>query len=192
MLKLIVGLGNPEAQYAHTRHNAGFWLVQQIADQYHIPLTHDKKFHGHVGRGHIAGADVRLLLPDTFMNRSGRAVLSVANFYAIKADEILVVHDELDIQVGLLKLKTGGGHGGHNGLKDIHAVIGAHFHRLRLGIGRPSHPNVADFVLAKPPTDERTAIDHAIAHAIAHLPAIITQPAQAHNLINGFTGQNSR
>lgn len=187
MLKLIVGLGNPGATYAQTRHNAGFWLVQQISDTHQITLNHDKKFHGHIGRGTIAGTDIRLLLPDTFMNKSGLAVAAVARFYGITPDEILVAHDELDIKAGLIKLKTGGGHGGHNGLRDITAQLGANFHRLRIGIGRPAHASqVSSFVLSVATNDERVMIDNAIAHTINHLPMMMDNLEKARNHINSF------
>lgn len=188
MIKLIVGLGNPGATYAQTRHNAGFWLVEKIADNFHITLSHDKKFHGKVGRGMIHGCDVRLLLPDTFMNKSGTAVMAMSQFFNIDISEIVVAHDELDIQAGLIKLKTGGGHGGHNGLKDISLHKGANFHRLRIGIGRPLHSTqVSSFVLSNPTTDERISIEHAMDCAINHLPLIMTGDLdKARNHINGF------
>ena len=110
-IKLIVGLGNPGQQYMFTRHNAGFWFVHHLAQQFNITLSPDKKFHGVTGRGHIHGSDVRLLMPLTFMNKSGQSVVPMVNFYGIKNDELLIVHDELDIPAGSIKLKTDGGHG---------------------------------------------------------------------------------
>lgn len=127
MIKLIVGLGNVGAEYKDTRHNAGFWFVDALTDQFNIALSHDKKFHGDVGRGMIYGQDIRLLKPDTFMNRSGLAVAPLAKFYNITPQEILIIHDELDISAGSLRLKLGGGHGGHNGLKDIVPHLGTDF-----------------------------------------------------------------
>lgn len=187
-IQLIVGLGNTGTQYEHTRHNAGFWFVEQLAQRFGITLSHDKKFHGQVGRGMIHGHDVRLLLPATFMNRSGQAVAPMAKFYGADANAILVAHDELDIAAGAIRLKTGGGHGGHNGLKDIVPHIGSQFHRLRIGIGRPTHSSqVSSFVLSKPSIDERIGIDHAIDCAIDALPKLLAGDIErARNHINGF------
>ncbi|UTO04087.1 aminoacyl-tRNA hydrolase [Moraxella sp. FZLJ2107] len=187
-IKLIVGLGNPGAQYADTRHNAGFWFVETLAQKFGISLNFDKKFHGQVGRGTIYGQDVRLLLPETFMNRSGQAVAPLAKFYNVNADELLVAHDELDIAAGQIRLKTGGGHGGHNGLKDIVPHLGQDFHRLRIGIGRPAHSSqVSNFVLGKPSPDDRIGIDRAIECAVSALQDIIKGDLErARNQINGF------
>lgn len=187
-IKLIVGLGNPGNQYADTRHNAGFWFVENLADRFHISLSFDKKFFGQVGRGTIFGQEVRLLLPETFMNRSGQAVAPLAKFYNINANEILVAHDELDIGVGSIKLKTGGGHGGHNGLRDIVPHLGQDFHRLRVGIGRPAHSSqVSNFVLGKPPASERDHINQAIDCAADALSELMAGKfEQAQNQINGF------
>lgn len=187
-IKLIVGLGNPGSQYADTRHNAGFWFVENLADRFNINLSFDKKFNGQVGRGTIFGQEVRLLLPETFMNRSGQAVAPLAKFYSIQADEILIAHDELDIGVGSIKLKTGGGHGGHNGLKDIVPHLGQDFHRLRIGIGRPAHSSqVSNFVLGKPPANEKDHIEQAIACAVNALADVMAGKLdQARNQINGF------
>lgn len=188
MIKLIVGLGNPTAQYADTRHNAGFWLVERLAEQFNISLSTDKKFHGQVGRGTICGADVRLLMPDTYMNKSGMAVAPLMKFYNISPDELLVAHDELDIGAGLVKLKTGGGHGGHNGLKDIAPHTGLDFHRLRIGIGRPAHSSqVSNFVLSKPSPDDKTAIMRAIDCVVDNLPALLSGDLdKARNAINSL------
>lgn len=187
-IKLIVGLGNPGSQYQHTRHNAGFWFVESLCDKFGISLSFDKKFRAKVGYGMIHNAPVRLLLPETFMNLSGQAVAPFAKFYNFGSDEILVAHDELDIAAGNIKLKTGGGHGGHNGLKDIVPHLGANFHRLRIGIGRPAHSSqVSSFVLNKPMTDERISIDAAIDCAIDAMPMLITGDMdKARNQINGF------
>lgn len=187
MIRLIVGLGNVGATYADTRHNAGFWLVERLADSYGISLNDDKKFFGRVGRGQIAGQEVRLLLPSTLMNLSGKAVAPMLKFYDIATDELLVVHDELDIDAGAIKLKTGGGHGGHNGLRDIMPHVGEGFHRLRVGIGRPMQGNVSGFVLGKPSSDDRIAIDKAIDCAIENLPLLIGGDMEkARSYINGF------
>lgn len=188
MIKLIVGLGNPTAQYADTRHNAGFWLIEQISKTHNIPLSFEKKFFGLVGRGNIAGTDIRLLMPETYMNRSGQAVAPLMKFYNIKANELLIAHDELDIGAGFIKFKTGGGHGGHNGLKDIIPHTGSEFHRLRIGIGRPTHSSqVSNFVLSKPTPDERIDIDKAIDCALENLPLLVHGDfSKAQNTINGF------
>lgn len=183
-IKLIVGLGNPGAEYEATRHNAGFWLVDHLAREGQIALRHDSKFHGLCGRVKIAGHDVWLLQPQTFMNRSGQSVVALAQFYKILPDEILVVHDELDIAPGLVKLKQGGGNGGHNGLKDIQAHLSTpNFWRLRLGIGHPGNKNeVANFVLKPPRKEEQALIDDAVLKSLAVLPKIIqgeTGPAMS-------------
>ncbi len=187
-LKLIVGLGNPGQQYANTRHNAGFWFVEQIANDFNIPLTHEKKFHGLTGRGRVHGHDVRLLLPETFMNKSGQAVVPMVNFFNIDNDQLLIAHDELDIPAGSIKLKTAGGHGGHNGLRDIVPHIGNDFHRLRVGIGHPGHKSkVSAHVLSKPSTEEKVAIDRALEAALNALPKLLDgELEKARADINGF------
>ena len=187
-IKLIVGLGNPGEQYQYTRHNAGFWFVQHLAHQFNIPLSHDKKFHGVTGRGQIHGHDVRLLLPLTFMNKSGQSVVPMVNFYNISNDEILIAHDELDIPAGSIKLKTAGGHGGHNGLRDIVPHIGANFHRLRIGIGHPgAKEQVSGHVLGKAPSSEQALMDAAIDHALSKVKMLVSgQVSQAMNQINAY------
>ncbi|MCW2480691.1 aminoacyl-tRNA hydrolase [Candidatus Symbiopectobacterium sp. NZEC135] len=168
-IKLIVGLANPGAEYAATRHNAGAWYVDQLAEAHRQSLKEEAKFFGYTARLSLAGHDVRLLVPTTFMNLSGKAVAAMATFYRIQPDEILVAHDELDLLPGVAKLKLGGGHGGHNGLKDIMSKLGnnPNFHRLRIGIGHPGDKSkVTGFVLGKPPTSEQTLIDGAIDEAI--------------------------
>lgn len=188
MIKLIVGLGNVGASYVDTRHNAGFWFVEQVADKFGISLSHDKKFHGMVGRGTVCGCDVRLLMPDTLMNRSGQAVAPMAKFYNIAPDEILIVHDELDIKAGSIRLKKGGGHGGHNGLRDIVPHIGAEFYRLRIGIGHPGQASqVSAWVLSKPSADDRTSIDRALDCGMDALELLMAnQEQKAIGLANGF------
>ncbi|ACS85643.1 aminoacyl-tRNA hydrolase [Musicola paradisiaca] len=168
-IKLIVGLANPGAEYAATRHNAGAWYVDQLAEAYRQPLKEESKFFGYTARLQMAGQDVRLLVPTTFMNLSGKAVAAMATFYRIQPEEILVAHDELDLLPGVAKLKLGGGHGGHNGLKDIISKLGnnPNFHRLRIGIGHPGDKNkVVGFVLGKPSAPEQTLIDQAIDEAV--------------------------
>ncbi|HAY7859960.1 TPA: aminoacyl-tRNA hydrolase [Shigella flexneri] len=167
-IKLIVGLANPGAEYAATRHNAGAWFVDLLAERLRAPLREEAKFFGYTPRVTLGGEDVRLLVPTTFMNLSGKAVAAMASFFRINPDEILVAHDELDLPPGVAKFKLGGGHGGHNGLKDIISKLGnnPNFHRLRIGIGHPGDKNkVVGFVLGKPPVSEQKLIDEAIDEA---------------------------
>lgn len=187
-LKLIVGLGNPGQQYAQTRHNTGFWFVAQLAETHGITLNADKKFHGLTGRGQIHGQDIRLLLPMTYMNKSGQAVVPMVNFYGIDNSELLIAHDELDIPAGSIKLKTGGGHGGHNGLRDITPHIGNEFHRLRIGIGHPGHKSkVSGHVLSKPSNDDQIAIEAALEEALSATKLLVTGDIEkARNQINSF------
>ncbi len=188
MIKLIIGLGNIGTAYQDTRHNAGFWFVETLTEKFNIHLADDKKFHGQVGRGTIYGHDIHLLLPNTLMNRSGLAVAPMAKFYNIRSDEILIAHDELDIAAGNIRLKKGGGHGGHNGLRDIVPHIGADFYRLRIGIGRPIHTSkVSDWVLSKPSLDDKISINKAIECSIDALDLLLKNDVQkATNQINGF------
>lgn len=169
-IKLIVGLGNPGKDYESTRHNAGFWFVDELARKAGATFAKEAKFFGWVGKALIAGSPVWLLKPSTFMNRSGQAVAALANFYQIAPEDILVAHDELDLMPGQTKMKQGGGHAGHNGLKDINAKIGSlNFWRLRFGIGHPRtlelEQQVADFVLHPPSKDHRKAINEDIDRA---------------------------
>ncbi len=158
--RLVVGLGNPGAEYEDNRHNLGFWFIDRLAQDLKVALAPQGKFFGHVGRL----GDLWLLKPTTFMNRSGQAVVALARFYKIMPDEILVVHDELDLQPGVIRLKQGGGNGGHNGLKDIQAHLTTpDFWRLRLGIGHPGERNeVVNYVLKAPRREEQELIDRAI------------------------------
>ena len=158
--RLVVGLGNPGAEYEDNRHNLGFWFIDRLAQELKVALAPQGKFFGHVGRL----GDLWLLKPTTFMNRSGQAVVALARFYKIIPDEILVVHDELDLQPGVIRLKQGGGNGGHNGLKDIQAHLTTpDFWRLRLGIGHPGERNeVVNYVLKAPRREEQELIDPAI------------------------------
>ena len=159
-IKLLVGLGNPGDKYAATRHNAGFWWIDEVAAQTNSKLALDAKFFGLAGKL-SSKVDTWLLKPTTFMNARGKSVAALANYYKIKPVEILVIHDELDLPAGGIKLKVGGGHGGHSGLKDIQAALGTKdFWRLRLGIGHPGDRNeVINFVLKPPTKDEQAAID---------------------------------
>jgi len=172
-IRLVVGLGNPGKEYERTRHNAGFWLVERFATANGVALRKDGKFQALVGRLDPAGA--WLLLPQTFMNGSGRAVQMLAGFFKIKPEEVLVVHDELDFPPGVARLKQGGGIAGHNGLKDISQRLGTHdYWRLRIGVGRPpAGREGADYVLEKPPADEKSAIDATIDKALALLPQML-------------------
>ena len=187
-LSLIVGLGNPGSEYAQTRHNAGFWYVQQLAEKYHIPLKPDARFLGISGRGTIEGQDVRLLLPSTFMNRSGQSVAPFVKFYQIPVNQILIAHDELDMPAGHIRLKSGGGHGGHNGLRDIVPHIGADFHRLRIGIGHPgSREKVTSHVLGKAPAPEQHLFDIAIEQALMQTHLLVGgQVDKAMNQLNAY------
>ena len=164
-IELIVGLGNPGAKYANTRHNAGAEYVEQLASKLFVTLQPDKKYLGLYGKTTVAGKTLHLLIPTTFMNLSGSAVGSLANFYKISPQNILVAHDELDINPGTARFKKGGGHGGHNGLRDIIANLSnsRDFYRLRLGIGHPGNAkDVANFVLSKAPPKEQQMIQEAI------------------------------
>ncbi|WP_283743429.1 aminoacyl-tRNA hydrolase [Sideroxydans sp. CL21] len=167
-IKLIVGLGNPGREYEATRHNAGFWWVDELARNSDANFRNDSKFHGLVARTALHGHEVHLLKPQTFMNVSGRAVVALALFYKILPDQILVVHDELDLPPGSAKLKLGGGHGGHNGLKDIIAHLGTKdFWRLRIGIGHPGERSeVVNYVLNAPRKEEQVLIEEALQRAL--------------------------
>jgi PTH1 family peptidyl-tRNA hydrolase len=174
-IRLLVGLGNPGSKYASTRHNVGAWLVEELVRQHHTNLREDNKFHGSIGNIKINGQDCWLLIPSTYMNLSGTAVQAMANYYKIKPEEIVVAHDELDFAAGQVRFKQHGGHGGHNGLRDIIAKIHSPaFHRIRLGIDHPGDRNeVTDYVLKPPRLEEHTAIMAAIHSALAVLPTFI-------------------
>lgn len=176
MIKLFVGLGNPGPEYEQTRHNAGFWWLDAAAHALKVSFVMDKNYHGLVARTNVDGQSVWLLKPQTYMNLSGKSVAALARFFKIQPQEILVVHDELDIVPGEAKLKLGGGHAGHNGLRDIHAQLGSSdYWRLRLGVGHPGvKSEVLDWVLKKPSLDHRIAIDQSIDRAIKALPHFLT------------------
>lgn len=165
--KLIVGLGNPGKEYEATRHNAGFWWLDELARAHNAGFKADNKFHGLIAKANLHGHEVFLLKPQTFMNVSGRSVGAVAQFYKIEAAQILVVHDELDLPPGTARLKLGGGHGGHNGLKDIIAHMGTKdFWRLRIGVGHPGdRAEVVNYVLNAPRKEEQVLIDEALQRA---------------------------
>lgn len=189
-IKLIVGLANPGQQYQDTRHNAGAWFVAELARQQGATLSQEARFFGETARIFLDGNDIRLLIPSTFMNHSGRAIAAIAGFYKILPEEILIAHDELDLPPGSARFKTGGGHGGHNGLRDTITQLGNNkgFHRLRIGIGHPgSADKVTAYVLGKPSTEDRTAIDHTIDEALRCLPwAICGDWAKAMNQLHSF------
>ena len=168
MIKLFVGLGNPGADYAATRHNAGFWWIDELARELKVSLTMDKSYHGYVARTTVAGHTIWLLQPQTFMNLSGKSVAGLARFFKISPEEILVVHDELDIAPGAMKMKLGGSHAGHNGLRDIHAQLGsADYWRLRIGVGHPGvKSEVINWVLKKPSLEQRLLIDEGITRSL--------------------------
>jgi peptidyl-tRNA hydrolase, PTH1 family len=176
MIRLFVGLGNPGPEYEQTRHNAGFWWLDAAAHELKVSLMPDKTYHGQVARASVNGQSVWLLAPQTFMNLSGKSVASLANFFKIPPQEILVIHDDLDIAPGEAKLKLGGSHAGHNGLRDIHAQLGTdQYWRLRLGIGHPGNKaEVLNWVLKKPSTDHRIAIDQAIDRTLKALPDFLS------------------
>ena len=178
MIRLIVGLGNPGPEYEHTRHNAGFWWVAAAARQLGATLAFDRNYHGMVARVNRPDTDngpVWLLQPMTFMNLSGKSVAPLARFFKIEPAQILVVHDELDLLPGQMKLKQGGGAAGHNGLKDILAQLGSpDFWRLRIGIGHPgARAEVANFVLRRPPIEDRLVMEQCIAESLAALPLLL-------------------
>jgi PTH1 family peptidyl-tRNA hydrolase len=167
-IKLIAGLGNPGPEYSKTRHNAGVWFVEELAQRNNISLRPEIKYSGLYGKGLIGNQLVHLLIPTTFMNLSGQAVAPLANFFRISVDNILIAHDELDMLPGSVKIKQGGGHGGHNGLKDIIARMANNrdFYRLRIGIGHPGHRDkVTGHVLGRAPKNEQSLIEQAIDEA---------------------------
>ncbi|WP_424894760.1 aminoacyl-tRNA hydrolase [Tepidimonas sp. HKU79] len=175
MIKLLVGLGNPGPEYEDTRHNAGWWWIDRVAQDLRVTLHPERAYFGLVGRTQFEGQPLWLLKPTTYMNRSGQAVAALARFFKIAPEHILVAHDELDLPPGDARLKRGGGHAGHNGLRDIHAQLGsADYWRLRLGIGHPGvKAEVVHWVLRKPPLEQRQAIDAAIERAARALPSLL-------------------
>jgi PTH1 family peptidyl-tRNA hydrolase len=175
MIKLFVGLGNPGPEYEATRHNAGFWWIDALARDLKLALTPERAYHALVARTQVAGRPVWLLEPQTFMNLSGKSVAALARFFKIEPAEILVVHDELDVVPGEAKLKFGGSHAGHNGLRDIHAQLGTgDYWRLRLGIGHPGvKSEVVGWVLKKPLKEQRDAIDDAVMRSLHAVPALL-------------------
>jgi peptidyl-tRNA hydrolase, PTH1 family len=186
VIQCVVGLGNPGPKYAETRHNAGFWFVDALAREYGAMLRPESKFFGEVGRLHSAVGECWLLKPTTYMNHSGRSVAALCNFYRIDPSRLLVVYDELDLAPGVMRLKTGGGHGGHNGMRDITSALGSRdFHRLRIGIGHPGHKEaVVAYVLSRPGKADQTAIDQGLGEALRQWDAV--QAGELHKAMNAL------
>ena len=184
-MKLVVGLGNPGRKYEATRHNAGFWWIERLARAAHGEFRHEARFHGDVAKVATPGGELWLLKPATFMNQSGRAVAALAGFYKLAPGQLLIVHDELDLPPGTVRLKNGGGTGGHNGLNDIAAQLGTKdFWRLRIGIGHPrnqtaTEQEVLDYVLHKPGAADHAAIDDAISRGLEVWPLIAEDKLEA-------------
>ncbi len=173
-VQLVVGLGNPGSKYEQTRHNAGFWFVDELDRRFFCGLRPEARFFGDAGRCTIEGEDCRLIKPTTYMNNSGQSVAAIASFFRIPVQNILVVHDELDLPPGTVRLKRGGGHGGHNGLRDIMAHLGKDFLRLRVGVGHPGHKDqVVDYVLKKATRDEQIEIDRSLDDAYKIIPLLV-------------------
>ncbi len=179
-LKLIAGLGNPGDKYERTLHNAGFWFVDAVARQYGGVFSYSKKFDADVCKVSISGEDIWLAKPQSFMNESGRPVRSLIDYYRLKIQQVLVAHDEIDLEPGTVKLKQGGGHGGHNGLRDIIKHCGNDFLRLRLGVGHPGHKDaVVSYVLKRGSRETEDAIERNIDEALAALPTLVEDGSNA-------------
>ena len=174
-IALIAGLGNPGPGYKGTRHNAGFWFIDELSQHYSLDFKLESRFQGEVANAQIKRLPIRVLRPVTFMNESGQSVASLMRYFAIEPGSLLVVHDDLDLKPGVARLKEGGGHGGHNGLRDLIRHLDSNdFVRLRLGIGHPGHPDdVTDYVLHAPPANERSAILDAVSRAVALIEPMI-------------------
>ena len=191
-IKLLVGLGNPGNEYNLTRHNTGYWLLDEIINrsENEVVMSEESKFHGEIGKIITSENEVRVLRSNLFMNQSGQSVSAVANFYKIKPDEILIAHDELDLLPGTIRLKMGGGHGGHNGLRDIISCLGNqnNFGRIRIGIGHPGNSSqVSNFVLKKPPVKEQCLIQDSIDELLRHINKVLKGEWQdVMNHIHGF------
>lgn len=187
-VRLIVGLGNPTARYELTRHNAGFWFVDQLAVRYNLRFVSDSKSQAMIARWDYKGSSLFLLKPMQFMNLSGSAIAAVVRFHKLEISQVLVAHDELDFLPGVVKLKLGGGHGGHNGLRDAVAKLGSgEFARIRIGIGRPAaREDVVGYVLGRPSVLEREEIDAAIDRAVEHFPVVLEDGlGKAMNVLHG-------
>ena len=178
-IQIIAGLGNPGPEYETTRHNAGFWFVDNLAQRLNVSFNRDRSFNADVAKAKVAGSDVWLIKPQTYMNRSGQSVAALMRFYKLTAEQLLVVHDELDLMPGVIKMKKGGGTGGHNGLKDIQAHLStSDWWRLRIGNGHPRELNlvqeVADFVLHKPSKEHLSEIEKAIERGLDVMPQLLS------------------
>ncbi|CAM2904930.1 aminoacyl-tRNA hydrolase [Vibrio rarus] len=192
-IKLLVGLANPGPEYTRTRHNAGAWVVEELARIHNVTLKNEPKFFGLTGRITASNYDLRLLIPTTFMNLSGKSVAALAKFYQIKPEEIMLAHDELDLPPGVGKFKKGGGHGGHNGLKDTISKLGNNkeFYRLRIGIGHPGHKDrVAGYVLGKAPTKEQECLDAVVDESVRSLDILLKDGlTKAQNRLHTFKAE---
>jgi PTH1 family peptidyl-tRNA hydrolase len=178
-LRMFVGLGNPGPEYARTRHNAGYWLVDELARRHGGSWRGESRHQSEVARVRVTGHEIWLVKPQSFMNRSGSPVASLVNFYRIDAGEVLVAHDDLDLPVGALRLKQAGGHGGHNGVRDVIAHLGDGFWRMRIGIGHPgAKGEVVDYALTRPPADEEQLLLEAVRDAADAVPALLEEGAQ--------------
>jgi len=174
-IRLVVGLGNPGPRYDQTRHNAGFWFVDELARAHATQLKRETRFSGEVGRLRLGVGDLWLLKPTTYMNRSGQSVRAFIDYYKIPVEQVLVAHDDIDLPPGKVKIKRGGGHGGHNGLRDLSGHLGQGFVRLRLGVGHPGHRDeVIEFVLSRPSADEHRAIRDAVDEAAGVLGQLVS------------------
>ena len=174
-IKMIVGLGNPGSEYSRTRHNAGFWFIDALAEKHQARWGLEKKLHAETAKITVAGQSVHLLKPATFMNHSGRAVLAALQYWKLEPEQCLLAHDELDLEPGTARLKFDGGHGGQNGLRDAIALLGhGRFHRLRVGIGHPGHKDkVTPWVLGRPGLDDGISIQRAIEAALEVVPLLV-------------------
>ena len=178
-LQLVVGLGNPGSEHAATRHNAGFWFVDELARRHDGWLKPEHRYNGDAGRVTIAGVALWLLKPMTYMNRSGLSIRSFCDYLRVPSDQVLVVHDELDLPPGIVRLKQGGGAGGHNGLKDAISHMGEDFWRLRIGIGHPGRrDDVIDYVLEPPSVVDERLIREAIELAVSEFPRLVTEGSE--------------
>lgn len=179
VIQLIIGLGNPGEKYSKTRHNAGFWFIDALADKYGGSFKTETKFSGEIAKVNIDGQAVWLLKPTTFMNRSGLAAHQITQFYKIPTENVLVAYDELDLPIGTARIKQSGGHGGHNGLRDIHAQITKEYLRLRLGIGHPGDSKkVADYVLSRPNQNDEIGIINAIDRSLGVISSVVNGDTQ--------------
>lgn len=187
-IALIVGLGNPGKDYAETRHNAGQWWLQTLATKLNVSFRSERRFKAQIAQTNIEGQGCLLLMPETFMNLSGQVLSSVTHFYKISAEQILIAHDELDFLPGIIRLKKGGGHGGHNGLRDIMSHLSSQdFYRLRIGIGHPGHAKeVVNYVLGRPSLNERIEIDRAMEKAVDLAPLMVGEIDKAMNQLNSL------